>query len=103
MKNAEFNKIVNEQLKYCRELLIKKGTEYSNTTDRLVNFKDGSLITGLSAKGTLWGYLSKHLTSLKTMIESYKMYPKEQWIEKITDSINYLILLRALVSEEYYE
>ena len=32
-----------------------------------------------------------------------KSFPKEQWDEKITDSINYLLILRAIVEEETHE
>jgi hypothetical protein len=27
-------------------------------------------------------------------------FTKEKWIEKITDSINYLLILRAIIEEE---
>ena len=29
-----------------------------------------------------------------------KKYKRDRWIEKITDSINYLLILRAVVEEE---
>lgn len=34
------------------------------------------------------------------MIRAKEAFPLEKWDEKITDHINYLILLRALVVEE---
>mgnify|MGYP006998675014 CR=1 FL=1 len=32
-----------------------------------------------------------------------QQYSKEQWDEKITDSINYFLILRAIVEEELNE
>ena len=39
--------------------------------------------------------MAKHTTSVYDMVESGKPYSLELWDEKITDHINYLILLRA--------
>ena len=43
--------------------------------------------------------LSKHLVSVADMVGSRQSYPLTQWNEKITDSINYLLILRAIVEE----
>ena len=49
------------------------------------------------------GMLSKHLISVSDMCTDDKSFPNEQWDEKITDSINYLLILRAIVEEEKHE
>lgn len=54
-------------------------------------------------EAALMGMLSKHLISVSDMCTDDRVYPKEQWDEKITDSINYLLILRALVEEEMNE
>ena len=54
-------------------------------------------------KAALMGMLSKHLISVSDMCTDDRVCPKEQWDEKITDSINYLLILRALVEEEMNE
>ena len=43
--------------------------------------------------------LAKHLVSIADMVGARKDYPQETWDEKITDSINYLLILRAVVAE----
>ena len=49
------------------------------------------------------GMLSKHLISVSDMCMGEQQYSKEQWDEKITDSINYFLILRAIVEEELNE
>ena len=49
------------------------------------------------------GMLSKHLISVSDMCTDERQYAKEQWDEKITDSINYFLILRAIVEEELSE
>ena len=39
MTNERFNKIVKDELEYCESLLVKKGSEYALTKDRLNFFK----------------------------------------------------------------
>ena len=101
MKQNEFQKIVEEQMNRCKDMLMKKGTEYDyETADRLGSFKRGAVILKISPKQVLTGYLNKHIISIYDMCTGNKMYSVEQWNEKITDAINYLLLLRALVEEE---
>lgn len=50
----------------------------------------------------LGGMMSKHTVSVYDLIEDYeqdKVISKEIWAEKIGDSINYLLLLTALLEE----
>ena len=49
------------------------------------------------------GMLSKHLISVSDMCMDEQQYSKEQWDEKITDSINYFMILCAIVEEELNE
>ena len=54
-------------------------------------------------KVALMGMLVKHYVSLMDMCMDKGDYPMEKWSEKITDSINYLLILRAVVEEEQDE
>lgn len=54
-------------------------------------------------KAALMGMFSKHLISISDMCTDERQYSREQWDEKITDSINYFLILRALVEEESNE
>jgi hypothetical protein len=43
--------------------------------------------------------MAKHTVSIYDMCNSGKEYSIDMWNEKITDSINYLLLLRALIED----
>jgi len=98
MDVGQFNEIVMEQIEFCRNTLIKKAGEYA-TEDRLHNFKVSAHVQGNLATQALAGMMVKHTTSIYDMIASGKPYPLEVWEEKITDHLNYLLLLKAAVYE----
>jgi hypothetical protein len=98
MDTNTFNDIVNTQIERSTSLLIKKADEYA-TEDRLHNFKVAAALQGITPAQALRGMLAKHTVSVFDMINSGKFYPEEVWDEKLTDSINYHLLLRALVEE----
>lgn len=98
----EFEKSIEKQLDYCKELLTAKGQEYTaGKEDRLLVFKKAAVMQGVSPKEALAGMMVKHTVSIYDM--SHGDYPIEKWEEKITDHINYLLLLKALIEEENHE
>lgn len=106
MTIERFNEVVNSQIAACSGTLISKGEEYAPETlgvkvkDRLGHFKKAAAIMDTTPKAALLGMLSKHIVSVSDMCTDRRDYPAEKWDEKITDSINYLLILRALVAEE---
>ena len=104
MLHEEFNNIVTNQMKKCWETLFNKGNEYASAgNDRLSHFKKAAAVMESTPKAALFGMLAKHLISLSDMCMYKRKYPKEVWSEKITDSINYLLLLGAVAEEEESE
>lgn len=109
MIQKEFNDVIVSQTERCKSMLVAKGAEYApraakgSNADRLAHFKKAAVMMNSTPKAALMGMLSKHLVSVSDMCTDDKDYPKEQWEEKITDSINYLLILRALVEEEMHE
>lgn len=99
MDASTFNNVVEEQLKRSTDVLCKKATEYA-TEDRLHNFKIAASIQHCSQRQALAGMMAKHTVSVYDMCQGNEDYPIELWNEKITDSINYLLLLRAVVDED---
>lgn len=99
MDASTFNNVVEEQLKRSTDVLCKKATEYA-TEDRLHNFKIAASIQRCSQRQALAGMMAKHTVSVYDMCQGNEDYPIELWNEKITDSINYLLLLRAVVDED---
>ena len=79
-----------------------KKKEYTgDNIDRLSAFKIAAALQNCDPKAALAGMMSKHVVSLYDMCYSTLLhFDMEQWDEKITDCINYLILLKALVKEE---
>lgn len=104
MLQEKFNEIVTKQITKCNEMLAYKKDEYAALgEDRLAHFKKAAVVMNSTPKAALMGMLSKHLVSVSDMCTDDKSYLEEQWEEKITDSINYLLILRALVEEEKHE
>lgn len=101
MHNAEFERVVSQQMRRCSQLLLAKGKEYApGATDRLGAFKKAAAIQGCTQAYAALGMMTKHLVSVVDMIRSGASYAEDVWDEKITDSINYLLLIRAIVEEE---
>lgn len=98
MKAAVFDRLFEEQIERSRKVLCAKAKEYA-TADRLHNFKVAAALQGTTNAQALAGMMAKHTVSVYDMAESGKLYPIELWEEKITDHINYLLLLNALVRE----
>lgn len=124
MTIEEFNDIVHKQVDTCTNTLTGKGLEYApnaakaegttlpmplgnltiKTPDRLLHFKKAAAIMNTTPKAALLGMLSKHIVSVSDMcMDKDTQYSLEKWDEKITDSINYLLILRAIVEEEKHE
>lgn len=116
MNLKEFNIAVDAQIDMCKSLLVKKGDEYAPEfieqqdgqiafnieamTDRLHSFKKAASLMNTTPKAALFGMLTKHLVSVSDMCTDNKVYTQERWSEKLTDSINYLLILSAMVKEE---
>lgn len=99
MTTEQFNTIIENQQKRCTDILITKAKEYA-TEDRLHNFKVAAALQMTTPVNALAGMLAKHTVSIYDMCRSDKTYPEAIWDEKITDHINYLLLLKALTIEE---
>lgn len=101
MTKEEFEQVFKEELQLVTKVLIKKRNEYTpeaSTMDCLKNFKNGSSLMG-SPELCLCSYMLKHLVSIFDMSKSPDNYELPIWTEKITDCINYLFLLKALIVE----
>lgn len=99
MKSGEFEEVIDYILIKCRNLLNSKATEYA-TEDRLHNFKIAAELQGVDPKQALAGMMAKHTVSVYDMCMSDDIHKGSLWDEKICDSINYLLLLRALIAEK---
>lgn len=99
MKTETFNGILEAQIELCKDMLVGKAKEYA-TEDRLHNFKVAAVLEGCTPRQALAGMMGKHTVSIYDMCRSDVKFSKLIWEEKITDHLNYLFLLKAIVDEE---
>lgn len=100
MNSKDFESIVNTQLERCKDILLGKAKEYARDDDRLHNFKNAAGMMGCDPKEALAGMMAKHTISIYDMCRDGEEHSLGLWTEKITDHINYLLLLKALIMEE---
>lgn len=99
MTKERFKELLEELDGESLNTLTVKNARYSSENDALHNFKVGAAISGMTPAQTAWGYMTKHLTALRDMIQRDDFANKEDLLEKIQDSINYLRFIWAIANE----
>lgn len=99
MTHEKFKSLLNELDNEGSATLAEKNARYSTSDDALHNFKAGAEIMGGTPAQACWGYLTKHLTALRDMIEKDNFSNREDFLEKCQDSINYIRFIWALGNE----
>lgn len=101
MTQDNFKNVISEQIQRSVDLLISKGQEYDgNHGDRLLSFKVAGALAGKGQIQALAGMMAKHTVSVYDMCARPIEHNVQKWDEKITDHINYLLILRAMIAEE---
>jgi hypothetical protein len=103
MKTELFNQIVEKQCEEIKKVLMKKAQEYASDEDRLYNFKAAARVNNTTPLLALWGMATKHLVCVQDLISGKLEIKPETVNEKVGDLINYLILAKALMVEEYQD
>ena len=90
-----------KQVERCEQTLQRKKKEYTgDSQDRLSAFKVAAAMQGCKPERALAGMMAKHIVSLYDMCYADReTFDMTTWDEKITDSLNYLFLLKAIVEE----
>ena len=101
----DFKILTVERFRACLDLMCgKKNDEYSRNNDKLHNFKVAGRILNQTPEQALVGMWLKHLVSVFDIVDDLPNLPPDETLnEKITDSINYLVLLEALIKERKRE
>lgn len=102
MTNKQFELIFDEIIAKCHELLVSKGHDYTYGEDRLSNFKEIAIDTGVAPMQVWYVYFSKHISAIKTYFRNNKL-ESEPIESRLFDAINYLILGYALIKENKNE
>lgn len=103
MSNEEFKKIVEDQIETIKSTLINKNKEYSNGVDVFENFNIAAKVDDIEKSEALWGMYLKHFVSVRKIVKDaneFKYPTLELLNEKITDSLNYHILLKGIIIEQ---
>lgn len=102
MTNRAFDAILAERLAKTRTVLASKGDQYDAPGDRLRNFKDAAALTGESPAQVCIGFMAKHLVGLFDVVNRQARgdHSRDHLLdERVTDAVNYLVLLEALVAD----
>lgn len=100
MELTEFQKVMDAQIEWCKKTLGAKNAEYAQGGDKFHNFKVAARMEDTTQEKTLWGMLIKHWVSVRDMVFNEAPVPLPSYLdEKIGDSINYLLMLRAMFEE----
>ena len=100
MNAKRFDEILHETVNSTVATLASKAKEYAKS-DRLYKFKRAAGIQETTPEKALLGMWSKHLVSILDLIEGTLPATEAILNEKIGDTINYLILLKALLIEQH--
>lgn len=99
MKPSNFDALSQAVLVKCAEVLSTKEEDYGSDHDRLIQFKQMAALQENTPRQALWGAATKHLTTIMDAVQGREL--KIETIQhRITDFINYLILLLAIIEEE---
>lgn len=97
-----FEKLSGDIVEHCMATLNTKGEEYSREGDRLWNFKRAGEKRRKTPAEALLDMKAKHDVSVDDIVDALKrghVPSKDAMLEKIGDSINYLLLLAGLIEE----
>jgi len=116
MKHEIFDKLFGKIVKRSKNILASRSAEYSSGSDKLYNFKRSGERRRKTPEEALMGMAEKHYTSITDIVDKIekenqavglqriirpRFLTKKKLEEKITDGINYYILLEALIKERY--
>jgi hypothetical protein len=102
MCDEVFEILVSDTFEMCKNTLIRKATEYAREDGRLHNFHVAGMMSRQSPEKALLGMMLKHDVSIRDIVEDLDrgIFPTDELLtEKITDLINYHVLLKALIVE----
>jgi hypothetical protein len=100
MDAETFSEIVSDQIRLSKDVLVDKGRQYAGGDDKLHNFRVAAELQDVTMMEALSGMMAKHTVSIYDMLNSAELFSLDQWDEKITDHINYLLILAAVLRDE---
>lgn len=101
MNSEKFYDLVDEIQSRITNILINKGKEYSTNDNKLHNFDKAGKMSNQTREKALLGFLLKHQVSVDDIVNKIEteLPSVEMLEEKITDILNYYILLEACIKD----
>lgn len=99
MNHEKFVELLNELDGNSLDTLATKNGRYASNEDSLHNFNAGASVMGGTPAQACWGYLTKHLVSLRDRVINNDFSDREDLLEKCQDSINYIRFLWCIANE----
>ncbi|HMS83601.1 MAG TPA: hypothetical protein PKD12_08125 [Nitrospira sp.] len=104
MDQSKFQEVLDEQLSRISSILGIKTREYATQEDQLKNIREAAKLQNIALTEAVGGMMAKHTVSIYAMIrDTERDFPMTMWNEKITDHIIWLILLLAVLEDDYTE
>ena len=101
LSERELEKLIEERIQTCKRVLLKKSEEYSSESDRMRNFNTAGRMLGMPPYRVAFMYMMKHFESVYEIVVNDRPATPSVWEEKITDLINYLLLIDAMWRNMY--
>ncbi len=101
LTDKELESLIQERIERCKEVLFKKSEEYSSESDRMRNFNTAGRMLGIPPYKVAFMYMMKHFESVYEIVINDQPASPTLWEEKITDLINYLLLIDAMWRKSY--
>lgn len=100
MTSERFEQLIDQLETESLKTLKEKNRKYtSKSGDALHNFRTGAAIDGSTMPQTIWHYWKKHFISLLDKIQEDNWQDKDDALEKIQDSINYLRFIWCAIND----
>lgn len=100
MERNVFERLLDELDGNSLETLKQKNARYASDDDCLHNFESGAEIMGCTPAQCAWGYMTKHLVSLRDKIDRNDFTDRDDLLEKCQDIINYIRFIWLIGNEE---
>lgn len=100
-QQERFDALLKRRLKKTQDTLQSKAAMYASANNRLHNFDVAARVLNCTPEQALEGMMMKHFVSVLDLVQWTETQPQRITTslvdEKIGDTINYLILLEALL------
>ena len=101
MTSERFEQLIDQLETQSLKTLKEKNRKYTaKSGDALHNFRTGAAVDGSTMPQTIWHYWKKHFISLLDKIQEDNWQDKDDALEKIQDSINYLRFIWCAINDE---